>query len=50
MKDKVFHESSQSDENNEVLNRRSRSGVSPLYKPAGESLVLFCISSHLPLN
>ncbi|XP_074638713.1 uncharacterized protein LOC141897150 isoform X3 [Acropora palmata] len=35
MKDKVFHESSQSDDNNEVLNRRSRSGVALFHKPAG---------------
>ena len=46
MKDKVFHESSQSDDNNEVLNRRSRSGVALFHKPAGEFRVWLCISLH----
>lgn len=46
MKDKVFHESSQSDDNNEVLNRRSRPGVAVFHKPAGEFRVWFCISLH----
>lgn len=35
MKDKVFHESSLSDDNNELLNRASTSAVPP-FNPAGE--------------
>ena len=42
MKDKVFHDSSQSDENNEVGNRGSSSTVPP-FIPAGKSL-----KRHLP--
>lgn len=36
MKDKVFHDSSQSDENNEVSNRGSTSAFPP-FIPAGKS-------------
>ena len=42
MKDKVFHDSSQSDENNEVSNRGSSSTVPPFVQ-AGKSR-----KTHLP--
>ena len=40
MKDKVFHESSQSDDNSKVLNRTSTSKVPRFNSPGGKCLAL----------
>ena len=47
MKDKVVHESSQSDENNEALNRSSASAIPPFNIPG--TLANYSIKSQLLL-